>query len=194
MAHPHPNLTKRKRVVYNKPMQHRGFTIVELLIVIVIIAILAAITIVSYNGITQRAQATSIASDMRATIKAFNLYKETIGATTWPADADTQWNGTTSGNPSVSSIISYNATFRDFLQKAPQTTGLSTSTAWFFDNDNDNHTACTASVTGVSLILASVTNTALAQAIDSAIDDGNLSCGSVWMSGSYLVFGISNTP
>ena len=33
----------------------RGFTIVELLIVIVIIAILAAITIVAYNGIQQLA-------------------------------------------------------------------------------------------------------------------------------------------
>ena len=33
----------------------QGFTIVELLIVVVVIAILAAITIVSYNGITGRA-------------------------------------------------------------------------------------------------------------------------------------------
>lgn len=33
-----------------------GFTIVELLIVVVVIAILAAITIVSYNGIQQRAK------------------------------------------------------------------------------------------------------------------------------------------
>lgn len=38
-------------------MKHRthGFTIVELLVVIVVIAILAAITIVSYNGIVGRA-------------------------------------------------------------------------------------------------------------------------------------------
>ena len=36
-------------------IKSRGFTIVELLIVIVIIAILAAITIVAYNGITARA-------------------------------------------------------------------------------------------------------------------------------------------
>jgi prepilin-type N-terminal cleavage/methylation domain-containing protein len=39
-----------------------GFTIVELLIVVVVIAILAAITIVSYNGITQQANASAAKS------------------------------------------------------------------------------------------------------------------------------------
>lgn len=39
-----------------------GFTIVELLIVVVIIAILAAITIVSYNGISNRAKESSAAT------------------------------------------------------------------------------------------------------------------------------------
>jgi prepilin-type N-terminal cleavage/methylation domain-containing protein len=42
-----------------------GFTIVELLIVVVVIAILAAITIVSYNGIQTRAKISSLQSDLR---------------------------------------------------------------------------------------------------------------------------------
>lgn len=46
------------------PKQKSGFTIVELLIVIVVIAILAAITIVAYNGIQQRANDTSVQSDL----------------------------------------------------------------------------------------------------------------------------------
>jgi prepilin-type N-terminal cleavage/methylation domain-containing protein len=42
----------------------RGFTIVELLIVIVVIAILAAIVIVAYNGIQQRAREATIKADL----------------------------------------------------------------------------------------------------------------------------------
>jgi prepilin-type N-terminal cleavage/methylation domain-containing protein len=46
--------------------QHnRGFTIVELLIVIVVIAILAAITLVAYNGIRTRGTEASLRSDLR---------------------------------------------------------------------------------------------------------------------------------
>jgi general secretion pathway protein G len=49
----------------NKTNKKRGFTIVELLIVTVVIAILAAITIVAYNGIQARARDGQKRSDMR---------------------------------------------------------------------------------------------------------------------------------
>lgn len=42
----------------------RGFTIVELLIVIVVIAILAAISVVAYNGIQDRSRTSKINSDL----------------------------------------------------------------------------------------------------------------------------------
>ncbi|HWT40017.1 MAG TPA: prepilin-type N-terminal cleavage/methylation domain-containing protein [Dongiaceae bacterium] len=48
--------------------QNEGFTIVELLIVVVVIAILAAITIVSYNGITNRANQ-SAAKETASTVQ-----------------------------------------------------------------------------------------------------------------------------
>lgn len=44
--------------------QQKGFTIVELLIVVVVIAILAAITIVAYNGIQNRASDSVVQSDL----------------------------------------------------------------------------------------------------------------------------------
>lgn len=52
-----------------------GFTIVELLIVIVVIAILAAISIVAYNGIQARARDNIRYQDAKAIMKAIELYK-----------------------------------------------------------------------------------------------------------------------
>lgn len=51
-----------------------GFTIVELLIVIVVIGILAAITIVAYNGIQQRGRDAQRSSDISSIQKALELY------------------------------------------------------------------------------------------------------------------------
>ncbi|MGB4957260.1 MAG: type II secretion system protein, partial [Candidatus Saccharimonas sp.] len=51
-----------------------GFTIVELLIVIVVIAILAAIMIVAFNGVQQRARDSRRMQDLAALSKATKLY------------------------------------------------------------------------------------------------------------------------
>ena len=52
-----------------------AFTIVELLIVIVVIAILAAISIVAYNGIQNRGYASAIQSDLAGFAKKLELVK-----------------------------------------------------------------------------------------------------------------------
>ena len=59
--------------------RHRGFTIVELLIVIVVIAILAAITIVAYNGITRQTKEASLKSDVQNGFKQLQNTKTTSG-------------------------------------------------------------------------------------------------------------------
>jgi len=50
-----------------------GFTIVELLIVIVVIAILAAITIVAYTGVQDRAKESNVQSDLSAFMKKIEI-------------------------------------------------------------------------------------------------------------------------
>lgn len=59
--------------------KNQGFTIVELLIVVVVIAILAAITIVSYNGITNRANASAAKSTAATWQKKIELYQAEMG-------------------------------------------------------------------------------------------------------------------
>lgn len=51
-------------------VKQTGFTIVELLIVIVVIGILAAITIVAFNGVQDRAKASRANSDLSSLAKA----------------------------------------------------------------------------------------------------------------------------
>lgn len=65
-----------------------GFTIVELLIVIVIIGILAAITIVAYNGIQDRARISSVSSGLSQSAKKLKLY-QVDNPDTYPAAAGT---------------------------------------------------------------------------------------------------------
>lgn len=53
---------------------NKGFTLVELLIVIVIIAILAAISIVAYSGITNRAHKSAVQNDLRNAGQKLQIY------------------------------------------------------------------------------------------------------------------------
>lgn len=59
----------------NPTQRHAGFTIVELLIVIVVIGILAAITIVAYNGVQQRSRDGRRDSDMHLLKTALEMYQ-----------------------------------------------------------------------------------------------------------------------
>jgi prepilin-type N-terminal cleavage/methylation domain-containing protein len=68
--------------IKTKMKSERGFTIVELLIVIVVIGILAAITIVAYNGVTARANATSAKLAANSALKKAEAYNAEI--TTYP--------------------------------------------------------------------------------------------------------------
>ncbi|NCU37652.1 prepilin-type N-terminal cleavage/methylation domain-containing protein [Candidatus Saccharibacteria bacterium] len=59
-----------------------GFTIVELLIVIVVIGVLAGVSTVAFNGVTDRANMTRVIAQTRNVYAAVKLYHATNG--TWP--------------------------------------------------------------------------------------------------------------
>ena len=63
-----------------KQTKSRGFTIVELLIVIIVIAILAAITIVAYNGVQNRARTSATQSSAVAVQKKLEAFNAATGA------------------------------------------------------------------------------------------------------------------
>lgn len=74
-------------------LRAKGFTIVELLIVIVVIGILAAITIVAFNGVQARAQIAKSQSDLKSMQKLIELYKVDNGSypTTVDGSGNRQW-------------------------------------------------------------------------------------------------------
>ena len=101
----------------NTKIKQSGFTIVELLIVIVVIAILAAISIVAYNGIQQRGKASA------AEAMASNIAKKSEIYNTEP---------TTTGYPATFSALTSPTTASYYIDSgsvALTTTALSASTA-----------------------------------------------------------------
>jgi prepilin-type N-terminal cleavage/methylation domain-containing protein len=73
-----------------------GFTIVELLIVIVVIGILAAITVVAYNGIQNRAKASSASSAATQAAKKIALYQ--ADTSTYPLTGNLNTAGVSNDN------------------------------------------------------------------------------------------------
>ena len=76
--------------------QQSGFTIVELLIVIVVIGILAAITIVAYNGIQAKARDSGRIAKIKSIAKAIEMYNTDNGR--YPPILDGNGRETTCGS------------------------------------------------------------------------------------------------
>lgn len=64
----------------NSTSRQTGFTIVELLIVIVVIGVLAAITVVAYSGIQERANNTAVIAAAKQVQQIITAYKTTNGS------------------------------------------------------------------------------------------------------------------
>lgn len=113
-----------------KDRQQTGFTIVELLIVIVIIGILAAITIVAYSGIQQRAKVASLSSNLTSVANQLKIdqtlngsYPTSLAAANGgqgiPASSDTtyQYSYDNSVSPQTFCITATNGTTSYFINQ-----------------------------------------------------------------------------
>lgn len=100
-------VTLKHGVVVVRPYYKSGFTIVELLIVIVVIGILAAITIVAYNGIQRNAVESSMKTELRSGSKLVETKLHLSGQ--YPIDLNGLNNGQTLV-ASSGSVYTYNST------------------------------------------------------------------------------------
>ena len=131
--------------------KQKGFTIVELLIVVVVIAILAAITIVAYNGIQNRAKASAAQSATSQAGKKITTYA-VLNADQYPTQANfvTATGLQASGNTSYQYNVS--ADLKSFCVTVT-TSGLS----YFSSNQNITPTSGACAGHGVNGV-AAITN------------------------------------
>jgi len=100
-----------------------GFTIVELLIVIVVIGILAAITIVAFNGVQNQARVSAIRSDLTNAAKTLETYRFTVnaGVEKYPA---TQADANFKISPNTTLLYVYNSVANAYCMTASTGTAI----------------------------------------------------------------------
>ncbi len=104
-----------------------GFTIVELLIVVVVIAILAAITIVAYTGIQDKAKASVLQADVSSAAKNMELAKTNSPTETYPTALPT------AVKPSAGNYLSLSSNGSGFCVNAES---IGTTNRYYFDSTN----------------------------------------------------------
>ena len=127
-----------------KGFKQKGFTIIELLIVIVVIGILAAITVVAYTGIQQRARVAVLQSDLKNASTQLEI--DNVNNSTYPA-TEPAANGGQGLKPSPGTTWQYTYTSSG---NSYCLTGTNSSVSYYVSNDNQTPQAgaCTGDING----------------------------------------------
>lgn len=173
--------------------KRQGFTVVELIVVIVIIAILATITLVSYGVVRDRAKATALMNEITKVEDGLQLLASDQFTTEWWRDNEF----TGSGNPNFDQIISAAGTrplaaaFKKYIPETPKVSGMNLT--WTYDNDKDSldPSICPQSNWISVVLVITPVDEALVKIIDEKIDDGVTNCGRITVNGSGLQYQLS---
>lgn len=121
--------------------KNKGFTIVELLIVIVVIAILAAISIVAYTGIQQRARDSSRTAAVQQIQKSLEAYRAVHGRYPPQVSIGTGANVPEGLSPAWGSGYEYSVDERDNWMQALVDASIVSEVPRDPVNDNDHYFA-----------------------------------------------------
>lgn len=163
----------------------RAFTIVELIVVIVVIGILAAITIVSYDTIETRAKATALGDGLRKVDKSLQTWVTFSNFTTWPIDP------VGDGGIALRDLAASDPILNDVLSDIPEVEDIHTED-WFYDNEGDSKDNCTMPYDGVNIVIRFVKDANVAEQLDKNIDDGDINCGQIRYVDERIFYSLSN--
>ena len=141
-----------------------GFTLVEIMIVVLIIGMIAAIAIPAIQRVQLRAKKSRFVSDLRVFTQAFETYAMQNGG--WPPNV-----GPGIVPPALSGALQVN------VWTNPSVVGGN----WNYDN-NINGVTTAISISGANI------DTSVMQAIDAIIDDGDLSTGNFQLINSRYMY------
>jgi type IV pilus assembly protein PilA len=144
------------------PAAPRGFTLVEIMVVVVIIGLLAALAIPAFQRSQRASQNARAINDFRIFSQAFEIYNAQHGA--WP-------NNVGAG---VIPSLPYPMA-GDFKADAWQATSTSIGGRWNWDNNITSNGTAGISISNTAS--SSLVSDAQLTEIDEKLDDGNLSSG-----------------